>query len=95
MEDSNKKALSDVEEARREKDELNLQIQKLQNGARIIMLWLQWVYNYRLVIADVEEMMNDSTNSNVEMEQLKKTLADERMKKIQVNVNLYSLDRTS
>ena len=64
LEDSNKKYCRDLDEIRRDKDEMNLKIKSLSE--------------------DLDKAQSTSTNQDQEREQLKKQLADEKLKKIQV-----------
>ena len=64
LEDSNKKYCRDLDEIRRDKDEMNTKIKAMAE--------------------DLEKAQSTSTNQDQEREQLKKQLADEKLKKIQV-----------
>ena len=64
LEDSNKKYCRDLDEIRRDKDEMNLKIKALAE--------------------DLDKAQSTSSNQGQEREQLKKQLADEKLKKIQV-----------
>ena len=71
LEDSNKKYCRDLDELRREKDEMNSKIKTLSE--------------------DLDKAQSTSSNQDHEREQLKKQLADEKLKKIQVGMIFKSI----